>query len=106
MLALAPRRAMQPGLGRHSMAAYLMHDSLVRALVAAGVFVWLARTQPEPAELLTCLVAGALIAGLLSSRIADSLAASLTRPFFWTRGLARRAALAIRRRMEEFKRLY
>lgn len=81
MLALAPRRAMQPGLGRHSLAAYLMHGFLVRGLVATGAFVWLARTLPEPAELLTCLVAGALTAGLLSTRIADSLAAPLTRPF-------------------------
>ena len=72
---------MQPGLGRHSLTAYLMHGFLVRALVAAGVFVWLARTLPEPAELLACLVAGALIAGLLSTRIAGSLSAPMTRPF-------------------------
>jgi fucose 4-O-acetylase-like acetyltransferase len=106
ILALAPRRAMQPGLGRHSLTAYLMHAFLVRALVVAGVFAWLAGTVPEPAESLARLVAGALIAGLLSTRIADSLAAPLIRPFFWARGLARRAARAIRRRMEEFKRLY
>lgn len=106
ILALAPRRAMQPGLGRHSMAAYLMHGFLVRVLVAAGVFAWLARALPEPAALLACLVAGGLIAGLLSTRIADSLAAPLIRPFAWTRGVARHGALAIRRRMEEFKRLY
>lgn len=106
ILALAPRRAMQPGLGRHSLAAYLMHGFLVRGLVATGVFVWLARTLSEPAELLTCLVAGALIAGLLSTRISDALAAPLTRPLTWTRGLARRAPRAISQRMEEFKRLY
>jgi hypothetical protein len=97
---------MQPGLGRHSLTAYLMHAFLVRALVVAGVFAWLAGTVPEPAESLARLVAGALIAGLLSTRIADSLAAPLIRPFFWARGLARRAPRAIRRRMEEFKRLY
>jgi len=106
VLALAPRRAMQPGLGRHSRTAYLMHGFLVRAMVAAGIFAWLAQTLSEPAELLVCLVAGALIAGVLSTRLADSLAAPLTGPFTWARGLARRAPLPIRRRMEEFKRLY
>lgn len=106
VLALAPRHAMQPCLGRHSLTVYLMHGFLVRALVAVGVFAWLARTLPEPAELLACLVAGALIAGLLSTRVADSLAAPLTRPLAWAHDMARRAPHAIRLRMEEFKRLY
>jgi hypothetical protein len=56
--------------------------------------------------MLACLAAAALIARLLSTRIADALAAPLTRPLAWTRGLGRREAFAIRRRMEEFKRLY
>lgn len=106
ILALAPRRAPQSGFGRRSMTVYLMHGFLVRALVAAGVFAWLARPVPEPAEPLACLMAGTLIAGLLSTRIADALAAPLIRPLAWTRGLARNSSRAIRRRMEEFKRLY
>ena len=106
MLALTPHRAMQRGLGRHSLTAYLMHGFLVRALVAAGASVWLARALPEPVELLACLVAGGLIAGLLSTRVAAVLAAPLTQPFGWMRAMARRAPFPIRRRMEEFKRLY
>jgi len=106
VLALTPRRAMPGTPGRRSLTAYLMHGFLVRGLVAAGAFAWLARVLPEPAELLACLVAGVLIAGLFSTRIADSLAAPLTRPVTWTRDMARRARCAIRLRMEEFKRLY
>ena len=104
LLALVPRGA--TGLGCRSLTAYLMHGFLVRALVGAGVFAWMALALPEPAELLACLVAGALIAGLLSTRIAGSLAAPLTGPFGWMRSLARLTPFAIRRRMEEFKRLY
>jgi fucose 4-O-acetylase-like acetyltransferase len=106
VMALTPHRATQRGLGRHSLTAYLMHGFLVRALVAADAFVWLARALPEPVELLACLVAGGLIAGLLSTRVAAVLAAPLTQPFGWMRAMARRAPFPIRRRMEEFKRLY
>lgn len=83
VLALMPRRDWFASPGRRSLTAYLMHGFLVRGLVAAGVFAWLARTLPEPAGLLTCIVAGALIAGLLSTRTADALAAPLTRPVAW-----------------------
>ena len=106
VLALVPRGAASSRLGRRSLTAYLMHGFLVRGLVAAGVFAWLARVLPEFAELLACLFAGALIAALLSTRIADSLAAPLIRPLTWVRRLVHDAPRAIRLRMEEFKRLY
>lgn len=106
VLALTPRRAMPGTPGRRSLTAYLMHGFLVRGLVAAGAFAWLARVVPESAETAACLVTGLLIAGLFSTRIADSLAAPLTRPVAWMRHMARRAPRAIRLRMEEFKRLY
>ena len=78
-LALVPHGAASSRLGRRSLTAYLMHGFLVRGLVAAGVFAWLAHVSPGPAEPVACLLAGVLIAGLLSTRIADSLAAPLTR---------------------------
>jgi fucose 4-O-acetylase-like acetyltransferase len=106
VLALAPRQTARRGLGRHSLTAYLMHGFLVRALVAAGAFVWLSGALPEPVGLLACLVAGGLIAGLLSTPVAASWAAPLTRPFPCMRAVAGLAPLPIRRRMEEFKRLY
>lgn len=80
VLALVPRRGWLAGLGRRSLTAYLMHGFLVRGLVAAGAFTWLAHALPEPAALGVCIVAGALLAGALSTRLADSLAAPLTRP--------------------------
>jgi fucose 4-O-acetylase-like acetyltransferase len=106
VLALTPRRAMAGLPGRRSLTAYLMHGFLVRGLVAAGAFAWLARVLPESAELAACLAAGVLIAGVFSTRMADSLAAPLTRPVAWARDMARRVPRAIRLRMEEFKRLY
>jgi fucose 4-O-acetylase-like acetyltransferase len=106
VLALAPRQTAPRGLGRHSLTAYLVHGLLVRALVAAGVFVWLSGALPQPIGLLACLVAGGLIAGLLSTRVAASFAAPLTRPSTCMRTVAGLAPLPIRRRMEEFKRLY
>ena len=105
-LALMPRRTMPGAPGRRSLTAYLMHGFLVRGLVAVGAFAWLARVLPDPAQPVACLVAGVLIACVFSTRIADSLAAPLTRPVDWTRAVAHRARRAIRLRMEEFKRLY
>jgi len=106
VLALMPRHAISGTPGRRSLTAYLLHGFLVRALVAAGAFAWLAHALPDPAEVLACLVAAVLIAAALSTRMADSLAAPLTRPVDWMRDAARRGPRAIRRRMEEFKRLY
>jgi fucose 4-O-acetylase-like acetyltransferase len=106
VLALMPRLAIPGTPGRRSLTAYLLHGFLVRALVAAGAFAWLAHALPDPAEVLACLVAAVLIAAALSTRMADSLAAPLTRPVDWMRDAARRGPRAIRRRMEEFKRLY
>lgn len=105
-LALMPRHGMPGTPGRRSLPAYLMHGFLVRALVATGAFAWLAHALPAAAEALACLVAGVLIAAVLSTRAADTLAAPLTRPVVWMHDVGRRAPLAIRRRMEEFKRLY
>ena len=92
MIALMPRRSRWAGLGRRSLTAYLVHGFLVRGLIAAGVFVWLGRALPSPAELATCLVAGLLIAATLSTRAVDQLAAPLTRPVTWILGLWRHPA--------------
>ncbi|HXE66909.1 MAG TPA: hypothetical protein VN630_07700 [Rhodanobacteraceae bacterium] len=106
VLALMPRHAMPGTPGRRSLTAYLMHGFLVRALVAGGAFVWLAHALPASAEVSACLVAGVLVAAALSTRMADLLAAPLTRPVDWMRDAVHRGPLAIRQRMEEFKRLY
>src|SRR6185312_11188697 len=106
VLALMPRHAMPGTPGRRSLTAYLMHGFLVRALVAGGAFTWLAHALPAFAEVSACLVAGVLVAAALSTRMADLLAAPLTRPVDWMRDAVHRGPLAIRQRMEEFKRLY
>lgn len=106
ILAFVPRRVAQSGHGRRSLTAYLMHGFLVRGLLAAGAFTWLAHVLPAPADLMACVVTGVLIAGALSTRVAERLAAPLIRPIAGIRALTRAAPFAIRRRMEEFKRLY
>ena len=106
-LALVPRHARHSGLGRRSLTAYLMHGFLVRGLIAAGVFAWLADVLPPFAQTLLCLVAGGSIAALFSTRLATRLAAPLTCPVAWLRGLPRVLGVdAIRSRMEQNKRLY
>jgi fucose 4-O-acetylase-like acetyltransferase len=106
VLALVPRHAMASGRGRRSLTAYLMHGFLVRGLLAAGAFTWLAHVLPAPADVVACVAAGVLIAGAFSTRIAERLASPLTRPIAGIRAVARLAPFAIRQRMEEFKRLY
>lgn len=107
ILAVVPRHARHAEFGRRSLTTYLMHGFLVRALVATGAFTLLARLLPASAELALCAVAGVVIATLLSTRRADRLAAPLTRPLAWWRGLPRRFRTpAIRLRMEQNKRLY
>lgn len=88
VLALVPRHGWFAGLGRRSLTAYLTHGFLVRGLLATSAFAWLAQVLPEPGGLLACVVAGAAIAGLLSTRMADALAAPLTRPTAMVRWLA------------------
>lgn len=89
VIALVSRHARRTGFGKRSLTAYLMHGFLVRGLLAAGVFAWFARMLPPFAQLLLCGVAGALIATMLSTQHADRLAAPLTRPVAWVRGLLR-----------------
>lgn len=91
VLSLVPRRAGRADLGRRSLTAYLMHGFLIRALLAAGVFGWLAAHVAAPAAVAACVACGGLIAAALSTRLADRLAAPLTRPLGWIRGLARLA---------------
>lgn len=91
-LALMPRRQRWAGLGRRSLSAYLVHGFLVRGLLAAGVFAWLADAFPPVMQMFFCLAAGVLVAALLSTRFVDKLATPLTRPMTLIRGLAQRAA--------------
>lgn len=90
VLTLVPRHGALANLGRRSLTAYLMHGFLVLGLAALGVFAWLAHALPEPVELLVCLAAGALIAGLLSTRIAALAAGPLTRPVAMLAALGKR----------------
>jgi fucose 4-O-acetylase-like acetyltransferase len=106
VLALVPHHAMASGRGRRSLTAYLMHGFLVRGLLAAGAFTWLAHVLPAPTDVVACVAAGVLIAGAFSTRIVERLASPLTRPIAGIRAVARLASFAIRQRMEEFKRLY
>jgi fucose 4-O-acetylase-like acetyltransferase len=91
VIALIPRRPYWAEFGRRSLTTYLTHGFLVRGLLAAGVFGWLAQTVAPVLQIVLCLAAGGLIATLLSTRIADKLAAPLTRPV--------RCLAAIRRRL-------
>jgi fucose 4-O-acetylase-like acetyltransferase len=106
ILALVPRHAVESGRGRRSLTVYLMHGFLIRGLLAVGAFTWLAHVLPAPADVAACVAVGVLMAGVLSTRIAERLAFPLTRPIAGIRALTRLAPFAIRRRMEEFKRLY
>ncbi|HEX5352539.1 MAG TPA: acyltransferase family protein [Rhodanobacteraceae bacterium] len=100
MIALVSHHANHTGFGKHSLTAYLMHGFLVRGLVAAGVFAWLAHLLPPFAQLLACGVAGAAIATVLSTRRAARLCAPLTQPAAWVRNLLQKPYDAIRVRME------
>ncbi len=103
MITLTPRRARFAAFGRRSLTAYLVHGFLVRGLLAAGAFAWLATALSPPAQLAVCLAAGALIAATLSTRIADKLTTPLTRPARWMAALGRTLAngwpVSARRRM-------
>jgi fucose 4-O-acetylase-like acetyltransferase len=83
VLTLVPRRARHAGFGRRSLTAYLVHGFLVLGLVATGAFALLAQALPAWAGLVSCVVAGAAIATLLSTRWADRVFAPLTRPLQW-----------------------
>jgi len=83
VLTLVPRRARHAGFGRRSLTAYLVHGFLVLGLAAAGAFALLAQALPAWAGLVLCVVAGAAIATLLSTRWADRVFAPLTRPLQW-----------------------
>lgn len=101
VIALIPRRPYWAGLGRRSLTTYLTHGFLVRGLLAAGVFAWLADAIAPGVQVVLCLAAGALIATLLSTRFAATLATPLTCPVVWIRKLATvRIPAPIRRRME------
>jgi fucose 4-O-acetylase-like acetyltransferase len=83
VLTLMPRRARHAGFGRRSLTAYLVHGFLVLGLVAVGAFAWVAQALPAWAGLVSCVVAGAASATLLSTRWADRVFAPLTRPLQW-----------------------
>ncbi len=91
-IALVPRRPAWAGLGRRSLNTYLVHGFLVRGLIAAGAFTWLAHVLAPSLQMLLCVAAGVVVAGLLSTRWIDKLAAPLTRPARWMAVLGRTLA--------------
>jgi fucose 4-O-acetylase-like acetyltransferase len=106
LLALMPRRAAHAGLGRRSLTAYLMHGFVVRALVAAGAFTWLAHALAPPVQMLLCAAGGVALAALLSTRLASRLSAPLTQPVAWLRDRGWPRRPGGREWIEKFKRLY
>lgn len=91
-ITLIPRRPLWARFGRRSLATYLVHGFLVRGLLAAGVFAWLAHGVAPTLEVLLCIAAGGLIAVLLSTWFVDTLAAPLTRPVKWLTAVGRTLA--------------